>query len=98
MKNVLALFINDAKQSSDMVKVLENVSLEVKGLTIVLTVDCNDKEGKKLCKKWWPALGGGRPPGPGGDAPDQPCPVGQAPQGREGPRAGHVLCPLVWTL
>jgi hypothetical protein len=52
MKNVLALFINDAKQSSDMVKVLENVSLEVKGLTIVLTVDCNDKEGKKLCKKW----------------------------------------------
>ena len=44
--------IQEEMGREDMVKVLENVSLEVKGLTIVLTVDCNDKEGKKLCKKW----------------------------------------------
>ena len=50
-KDVLALFINDVNQSSDMVKVLGDVSLKVKGLATVLTVDCNDKESKKLCKK-----------------------------------------------
>jgi len=57
--NVLVLFINDPKQSSDMVKVLGDVSLEVKGLATVLTVDCTDKEGKKLCKKL--KVTGGKP-------------------------------------
>jgi len=49
--NVLALFINEHKQSSDISKMLGEVSIEVKGLATVLTIDCSDKEGKKLCKK-----------------------------------------------
>ena len=49
--NVLTLFINNQKKSGELAKTLDEVSVEVKGLATILTVDCNDKDGKKLCKK-----------------------------------------------
>lgn len=49
--NVLVLFIGNAKKASESVRLLGEVSLEVKGLATVLSVDCEAKEGKKLCKK-----------------------------------------------
>ena len=49
--NVLVLFINDVEQSADMVKLLEGVLQKVKGMATMITVDCNVKEGKKVCKK-----------------------------------------------
>ena len=30
---------------------MDEVSVEVKGLATVVTVDCSDKDGRKLCKK-----------------------------------------------
>jgi len=49
--NVLVLFIGNAKKATDITKVLGEVSQEVKGLATLLSVDCESKEGKKLCKK-----------------------------------------------
>lgn len=49
--NVLVLFSASEKKSADIVKVMEEASVEVKGLATLLTVDCACKEGKKLCKK-----------------------------------------------
>ena len=49
--NVLVVFINNLKKSKDTLKLLDDVSVEVKGLATVITVDCSDKDGKKLCKK-----------------------------------------------
>ena len=49
--NVLTLFINNQKKSGELAKTLDEVSVEVKGLATIISVDCNDKDGKKLCKK-----------------------------------------------
>ena len=49
--NVLALFLNNQKKSGELARTLDEVSLEVKGLATIISVDCNDKDGKKLCKK-----------------------------------------------
>ena len=49
--NVLALFVNNQKKSGDLAKTLDEVSVEVKGLATIISVDCSDKDGKKLCKK-----------------------------------------------
>jgi len=49
--NVLVLFSNNLKKTADVTKLIDEVSVEVKGLATVVSVDCNDKEGKKLCKK-----------------------------------------------
>ena len=49
--NVLTLFINNQKKSGELAKTLDEVSVEVKGLAAIISVDCNDKDGKKLCKK-----------------------------------------------
>ena len=49
--NVLTLFINHQKKSGELAKTLDEVSVEVKGLATIISVDCNDKDGKKLCKK-----------------------------------------------
>jgi protein disulfide-isomerase-like protein len=45
------LFVSNSKQSAEVSKVLGEVSTEVKGLATCLSVDCESKEGKKLCKK-----------------------------------------------
>jgi len=49
--NVMVLYVGDFKKASEATKVLGEVSTEVKGLATCLTVDCESKEGKKLCKK-----------------------------------------------
>ena len=49
--NVLSIFYNNLKQSGEALKLLDDVSVDVKGLATVLSVDCSDKDGKKLCKK-----------------------------------------------
>jgi len=49
--NVLVLFSGSTKKSSEISKTMADVSIEVKGVATVLTVDCESKEGKKLCKK-----------------------------------------------
>jgi len=49
--NVMVLFVGDSMQATEAAKVLGEVSSEVKGLATCLTVDCESKEGKKLCKK-----------------------------------------------
>ena len=49
--NVLVFFMNNQKKSEELAKTLDEVSLEVKGLATIISVDCNDKDGKKLCKK-----------------------------------------------
>ena len=49
--NVLSLYTNNLKKSGDVIKLLDEVSVEVKGLATVISVDCSDKDGKKLCKK-----------------------------------------------
>jgi protein disulfide isomerase family A protein 5 len=49
--NVLVLFSSSDKRSAEVRKVMEEASLEVKGLATLLTVDCSSKEGRKLCKK-----------------------------------------------
>ena len=49
--NVLVLYTGNTKQSEEVMKVVEEVSVEVKGLATCLALECNSKEGKKLCKK-----------------------------------------------
>ena len=49
--NVLSIFYNNLKKSGDALKLLDEVSIDVKGLATILSVDCSDKDGKKLCKK-----------------------------------------------
>ena len=49
--NVLVLFAAGLKRSAEVGKVMEEASIEVKGLATLLTVDCSSKEGRKLCKK-----------------------------------------------
>jgi len=49
--NVLVLFTLDTKGSAEAAGVVAEVSAEVKGLATCLSVDCQTKEGKKLCKK-----------------------------------------------
>jgi len=49
--NVLVLFTGNFKKAAEVTKVLNDVSVEVKGIATVLSVDCESKEGKKLCKK-----------------------------------------------
>ena len=49
--NVLSIFYNNLKKTGDVIKLLDEVSVDVKGLATVLSVDCADKDGKKLCKK-----------------------------------------------
>jgi len=48
--NVFVCFSSGAKASSKIIKILEDVAQDVKGLGTILSVDCNG-EGKKLCKK-----------------------------------------------
>ena len=57
--NVLVLFINDENQSSNLVKLLEDILPKVKGLATILTVNCYNKEGNKICKKF--KIPGGEP-------------------------------------
>ena len=45
------MYTNNLKKSGDVIKLLDEVSVEVKGLATVISVDCSDKDGKKLCKK-----------------------------------------------
>ena len=48
--NILVLY--SAKESAgDIQGILGDASIEVKGLATILTVNCGDKDGKKLCKK-----------------------------------------------
>ena len=49
--NVLVLFTSEAKRAAEITRILTEVSAEAKGIATLLTVDCSDKEGKKLCKK-----------------------------------------------
>ena len=42
--------VTGAKASAKIIKILEDVAQDVKGLGTILSVDCNG-EGKKLCKK-----------------------------------------------
>ena len=49
--NVLAVYSNNPKKSTEIIKILDEVSVEVKGLATILSIDCSDKDGKKLCKK-----------------------------------------------
>jgi len=49
--NVLAVYSNNPKKSTEIHKILDEVSVEVKGLATILSIDCSDKDGKKLCKK-----------------------------------------------
>jgi len=49
--NVMVLFSANTRQAAEAANVLGEVSGEVKGLATCLTIDCDTKEGKKLCKK-----------------------------------------------
>ena len=49
--NVLVLFTVDTKAAAEAAAVVAEVSAEVKGLATCLAIDCQTKEGKKLCKK-----------------------------------------------
>jgi len=49
--NVMVLFTGNAKQAGEAATILGEVSVEVKGLATCLAIDCETKEGKKLCKK-----------------------------------------------
>jgi len=49
--NVLVLFIGDTKKATEALNVLAEASVESKGIATCLTIDCQTKEGKKLCKK-----------------------------------------------
>ncbi len=48
--NVLALFANGQKHLSDFLPVYEHVAKKIKGKGTLAYVDCETKDGKKLCK------------------------------------------------
>lgn len=48
--NVLALFANGEKHLSDFLPVYEQVAKKMRGKGTMAYVDCNSKDGKKLCK------------------------------------------------
>ena len=53
-KNNVLVYFHDMPKSgvgSKMVSMLTEVSEKIKGLGTIASVDCGDKEGKKLCKK-----------------------------------------------
>ena len=45
--NVLSIFYNNLKKSGEALKLLDDVSVDVKGLATVLSVDCSDKDGRE---------------------------------------------------
>lgn len=57
-KNVLALFSNGRKSVDNILPVFEKVAYEIRGKGTLVHVDCQDRDGKKLCRtlKIKPAL------------------------------------------
>jgi len=49
--NVLLVYSKKTDSTSSIKSLLDEVSIEVKGLATIATIDCSSKEGKKTCKK-----------------------------------------------
>jgi len=51
-KNVMTLFAKDEKTATKQFSLLGEVALKAKGIGTLAWINCNDKDGKKLCKKY----------------------------------------------
>jgi hypothetical protein len=49
--NVLVLFIEGAKSNSEVIRLFDSVSEQIKGQGTMVQFDCSSKEIKKICKK-----------------------------------------------
>lgn len=49
--NVLILFVNEPKSSASIIDVFKSTADALKGQATLALIDCNNVEGKKLCKK-----------------------------------------------